>query len=144
MKFSQTFGQALENRPVFYRLTLEGIAAVDRAGLGALRSQPSMAGRQILHNAPSPWRQSYSQPAQPLSKARLESLPAPLMNNFGNGISGGVPSAGKNPLTMRTWSLQTSRSSLEAAQAGQQKLGVRLCVLEIVCQNLHGFRGGKF
>ena len=40
MKFSQTFGQALESRPVFYRLTLKGIAAVDRAGLGALRSEP--------------------------------------------------------------------------------------------------------
>ena len=41
MKFSQTFGQALENRPVFYNITLEGIAAIDRAGFGALRSEPS-------------------------------------------------------------------------------------------------------
>jgi len=39
MKFSQTFGQALENRPVFLQLTLEGVAAINRAGLGALRSE---------------------------------------------------------------------------------------------------------
>ena len=43
MSFSQTFGQPLENRPVILPQTLEGLGSVDRAGLGALRTRPSLA-----------------------------------------------------------------------------------------------------
>ena len=41
MLFSQTFGQPLENRPVIYCKPSKGWK--NRAGLGALRTRPSLA-----------------------------------------------------------------------------------------------------
>jgi hypothetical protein len=48
MSFSQTSGQPLENRPVISPEPSKGWGPEDRAGLGALRTRPSLAKRKFF------------------------------------------------------------------------------------------------
>ena len=71
MKFSQTFGQALESRPVFYRQPSKGSRRLT-VPASALCAPSHDDAEANCSQCPSPWRQSYSQPARALSKARPE------------------------------------------------------------------------
>ena len=48
MLFSQTFGRAHEDRPVFSAEPSQGCAERDRTGLGALRAEPFWIGGKLF------------------------------------------------------------------------------------------------